>query len=112
MIGAEIDLDDCIDLLDMQWQAVLRESYADLLERLARSAEPIPRQTTGAHRLDRAVINHTAGLLKSRGRPARTVRAAFAQGEPLFSGSGLWSLAHIQIAVRDQTAIDRMWRAA
>lgn len=112
VIGAEIDLDDCIDLLHIQWQAVLEESYADLLERLEKSGKPVPRQTPGAHRLDRAVINHTAGLLKSRGRPARTVRAAFAEGEPLFPGSGLWSLAHIQIAVRDQTAIDRMWRAA
>jgi hypothetical protein len=112
VIGAEIDLSDCIDLLDPQWHAVVRESYADLLERLERSGKLVPRQTTGAHRLDRAVINHTAGLLEGRGLPARTVRAAFVEGEPLFSGSGLWSLAHIQIAVRDQAAIGRMWRAA
>jgi hypothetical protein len=112
VIGAEIDLYDCIDLLDIEWRAVVRESYADFCERLDKGAQPIPQQTRGAHRLDRAMINHTVGLLESRGYSARTVRAAFVEGEPLFPGSALWSLSHVQIAVRDQGAIRRIWRAA
>lgn len=112
LIGAEIDLEDCLDLLDMDDHAVVQASYAALLRRLETSAHPVPRQTRGAHRLDRAVVNHTVGLLNSRGVLIRSVRAAFVEGVPLFPGSALWSLAHVQIAVRDPAAIIRLWRAA
>lgn len=112
MVGAEIDLEDCIDLLDVRWHSVVQESYADLLQRLTARAHPVPHQTRGAHRLDRAVINRMVALLESRGMVARTVRAAFVEGEPLFPGSALWSRAHVQIAVRDPAAFARLWRAA
>ncbi|HEX6368550.1 MAG TPA: hypothetical protein VF006_06450 [Longimicrobium sp.] len=110
VLGAEIDLDDCMDLLDIKWQGVVRESHVDLIRRLSGSAQPIPRQTSGAHRLDRAVINRTVEVLKSRGIAVRAVRAAFTEGEQLFAGSALWSRAHVQIAVRDPLAIVRVWR--
>lgn len=112
VVGAEIDLTDSIDLLDVRWHAVLDYSCTDLLRRLQEGGHPAPRQTTGAHRLDRAVVNHAVGLLESQGIPVRSVRAAFAEGQPLFQGSALWSLAHVQIAVRDPAAIVRLWRAA
>lgn len=112
VIGAEIDLDDCIDLLDVKWHTAVQESYADLLRRLKSNALPVPRQTRGAHRLDRVVINRTAAVLQSNGIQVRTVRAAFSEGVPLFPGSALWSRSHVQIAVRDPAAILRMWRAA
>lgn len=112
VVGAEIDLDDCMDLLDIPWERVIERSYADLLLRLESSGESIPRQTSGAHRLDRAVLNHTMGLLHRAGIGVRTVRAAFVEGKPLFPGSALWSRAHVQIAVRDAGAVLRTWRAA
>jgi hypothetical protein len=68
VIGAEIDLDGCIDLLDPRWHAVIRESYADLVARLQASGLPIPRQTSGAHRLDREVVNRAASALQSWSR--------------------------------------------
>jgi hypothetical protein len=110
VLGAEIDLEDCVDLLDIKWHGVIRESYADLLRRLSGSAQPIPRQTSGAHRLDRAVVNRTVEVLQSRRIAVRAVRAAFTEGEQLFAGSALWSRAHVQIAVRDPRAIIRLWR--
>jgi hypothetical protein len=110
VIGVEIDLEDCIDLLDARWHAVLRESYSELVARLNASALPLPRQTRGAHRLDREVINRAVAVLQSRGVVVRAVRAAFLEGEPLFPGSALWSQAHVQVAVRDPVAILRVWR--
>lgn len=110
VIGAEIDLQDCVDLLDIPWHAIFEQSYEDLLRRLVASGQPIPRQTKGAHRLDRATVNHTVGLLQSKGVPAGTVRAAFIEGRPLFPGSALWNRAHVQIAVRVPASILRMWR--
>lgn len=110
VVGAEIDLDGCIDLLDPQWNGIIRESHANLLARLQRAGYPEPRQTRGAHRLDREVVNNAAALAVQRGFPVRSVRAAFPEGEPLFPGSALFSRAHVQIAVRDCTAIGRVWR--
>ena len=112
VIGAQIGLDGCIDLLDADWRVVLQVSYSDLLERLRRQGRTLPRQTSGAHRLDREVVNHCAALLESRGTAVRSVRAAFVEGEPLFPGSALWSQAHVQIAVRNPAAIQRLWRAS
>lgn len=112
VIGAEIDLAGCMDLLDAVWHDVLTDAYADLINRLGAQGLPVPRQSTGAHRLDRDVINHAIGVLRRQGIQVRSVRAAFIEGEPLFPGSALWSRAHVQIAVRDPGAFTRVWRAA
>jgi hypothetical protein len=111
VIGAEIDLDDCLDLLDPRWNGVVREAYSDLLESAREEGYALPRQTSGAHRLDRLVIHRTVEVLGRQGIGVRSVRAAFIEGEPLFAGSALWSKAHVQIAVRDLSAIVRLWRA-
>jgi hypothetical protein len=111
VIGAEIDLTDCMDLFDARWHDVIREAYSDLVRRLNQEGRTLPRQTSGAHRLDRAVINRTVGALDDRGILVRAVRAAFIEGEPLFPESALWNQTHIQIAVRDPSAIKRVWRA-
>jgi hypothetical protein len=112
VVGAEIDLDDCMDLLNVRWHAVIRQAYSDLVRGLGGDPQLLPRQTSGAHRLDRAVINRTVATLQERGIAVRTVRAAFVEGEPLFAGSALWSQAHVQIAVRDPAAILRAWRVS
>jgi hypothetical protein len=110
VVGAEIDLSGCIDLLDTRWHPVVREAYDGLLAILAAEGLPVPRQSTGAHRLDRAVINHAAGLLEETGMPVRSVRASFREGDPLYPGSALYDRAHVQICVRDPSAIIRAWR--
>lgn len=110
VIGAEIDLGGCIDLLDTRWNAVIQECYHGLLEVITREGLAIPRQGAGAHRLDRAVINHAASVLAQSGVPVRSVRAGFREGDPLFPGSALYDRAHVQICVRDPSAIIRVWR--
>lgn len=112
VVGAEIDLEDCMDLLNARWHDVIRRAWSDLVRGIGTDPQLLPRQTSGAHRLDRAVINRTVAALDERGIRVRTVRAAFIEGEPLFPGSALWSQAHVQIAVRDPAAILRVWRAA
>jgi hypothetical protein len=111
VLGAEIDLTGCLDLLDLGWQEAVQLSYEGLMARLQARRIPVPHQTSGAHRLDRQVINRAIGVLGGRGFPVRSVRAAFMEGEPLFPGSALWSRAHVQIAVRDPGAILSVWRA-
>jgi hypothetical protein len=109
VLGAEIDLAGCLDLLDVGWQEFIKASYEGAVSQLRERGLPLPRQTAGAHRLDRHVLNHAFGVLGERGVPVRSVRAAFIEGVPLFPGSALWSRAHVQIAVRDPSAILKVW---
>ena len=109
VVGAEIEMADCVDLLDIPWEYRIWDTHRRLVDRLIEAGQPVPRQTDGAHRLDRHVINYLADLLGESGSEIRSVRAAFAEGKPLFLGSALLNRAHVQIAVRDLGAITRVW---
>ena len=109
VVGAEIDLDGCIDLLDIEWENVIVSGYRKYVRRAARSGVPIPRQTSGAHRLDRAVLNHVAELVSTGGMTVRSLRAVFGEGDSMYPGSALLRRSHVQIAVRDAGAIVSTW---
>ena len=109
VLGAEIDLTDCLDLLDSEWHPVVRRAYDDLLRRLRGMGFPEPRQTRGAHRLDRAVLNEAAAGAAETGFTVRSIRAVFTEGEALYPGSALFSKSHVQVAVRDPSAILSTW---
>jgi hypothetical protein len=107
VIRSVIRLDDCLDLLDIQWNDLLSDAYTSLVEFSAQTGIPLPRQTAGAHRLDRAVLNHAVGFAARRyGMTIQAVRGAFSEGVPIFPGSALMDRAHIQIAVRDPLMIE------
>ena len=110
VVGAEIDLSGCLDLLDPRWCRVLSAAYDGFLAQLARAGMPLPRQTSGAHRLDRAVINYAVAQLQSSGTTIHSVRSCFAEGQPIFPDSAIFDQTHIQICVRDQLAcITKKW---
>lgn len=105
VIVADVDLSDCMDLLDSSWFAVLTEAHELLLMHYRRLGRKLPVQRSLMHGLDRAVINYSVGVLADRGVVIRSVRGVFQEGRPAYPGSALFDLAHVQIAVRDQTAI-------
>lgn len=108
MIRAEIDLDGCIDLLDTEWEGVISKAYEDFYAMMERNNKPIPKQRGKVHTLDREVLNFLAGLLTVRGFSVRSIRASFPEGGPLYPGSSLTRQGHVQIAVRDLTAISNL----
>jgi hypothetical protein len=112
VIGAEIDLDDCIDLLDVPWHNPLAKAYPRYKAELEQQGIPLPRQSAGAHRLDRRVMNYLIGLLETEGSVVNCVRAAFAEGASAFPGSALLNRSHVQIAARTSRVIVRSWKAA
>lgn len=105
VLEATISLIDCLDLLDIGWQNAIRQAYASLVMRLADAGRPLPRQTAGAHRLDRAVIDFLVGVLEDAGGTIRSVRAPFTEGQSLFPDSALTGRGHVQVAVRDPAVI-------
>lgn len=107
VIRSIIRLDDCLDLLDIQSNSLLEDAYSSFIELSRQFGTPLPRQTVGAHRLDRAVVNYAATFLaQRRGIVVRTVRGVFGEGVPIFPGSAILSRAHVQIAVRDASLIE------
>lgn len=111
VIGADIRLVDCMDLLDVGWTGILSnayDEYSSLLEKIGRAA---PRQTGGAHSLDRDVINYAVDMLARNGIRVACVRAAFREGQPIYPGSAFHDRSHVQIAVREpEDCIRRIWR--
>jgi hypothetical protein len=110
VIGSVIRLEDCMDFLDIQWATALSEIYDSFLTFFKRTGMALPIQSTGAHRLDRAVINYAIGVLEEeRKMLVRCVRAAFMEGGPVYPNSALFDRAHVQIAVRDIMLIEESW---
>lgn len=107
LLRSVIRLDDCLDLLDIEDGALLGEAYVSFVQISERLGIPLPRQTAGAHRLDRAVVNYAVTFLaQRRGNVARVVRGVFGEGTPVFPGSAILNRAHVQIAVRDASLIE------
>ncbi len=107
VVEAEIELRDFINLIDIEWMSWLTDVHDEYLHELKRGGKPIPNQTEGAHRLDRAVINFGIQILESSGLPVRGVIGAFREGRPVFTNSALYTHSHVQIAVRDLSLISK-----
>lgn len=102
VLGAKIKLGHCLDLMDVDSYRFLKESYLALLE----SGIKLPRNGKLLHRLDCLVINAaTARAESDLGCPYDTVRCPFVEGEPVFPESHFFDHSHIQISVRNPSAI-------
>ena len=116
VIGAVIELGYCLNLLDVAFLALLRESYHDLVAQHQQIGQLLPaNKLVGGEmllrNLDCAVINSMHQLRQDRGlRPFDTVRSAFAEGGPLYPGSGLTAKHHIQLCVRRRSCIKGYFR--
>lgn len=107
VLGAVIDLGECLDLLDQKYLDLVRESYLQLRDVLAAKGQELPTNrdfSTGdfdfkRRELDCAVIRYTHQLAAEQGVRFDTVRAAFWEGEPLYEAAGFRRQNHIQIAV-------------
>ena len=115
VVGALIQLGTCLDLLDTHHTAALSEGYRLWSGLLAASGRPLPRNTGQppyykVRRLDAALLNWFLAYMASQGTQFDTVRAAFAEGEPVCPGSGLYREHHIQVAVRNPECILGVFR--
>lgn len=107
VLGAVIDLGECLDLLDQEYLDLVRVAYLRLREVLEATGQVLPtnRGFSGddfdfkRRELDCAVVRYTHQLAAEQGRRFDTVRAAFWEGKPLYEGAGFRRQKHIQIAV-------------
>ncbi|MGF9562635.1 hypothetical protein [Neorhizobium sp. JUb45] len=117
VLGAVIDLGNCLDLLMRENLDILRVAYETFCETQTMAGLPIPEnQDIGIDRnkdkllrfLDCAVIRHLHAVVDMQiermgtSSPVErfdTVRGLFTEGEPAYPGGGFFRKTHTQIAV-------------
>ncbi len=120
VIGAVIDLRNCLDLVSREDLELLRLAHSSFLRMQKLSGLPIPknRSVPGQPNADRilryldcAVLRHLHMILDLQPAEAReiepfdTVRGMFTEGGRLYAGSGFRQRSHVQIAVRNPSCI-------
>jgi hypothetical protein len=113
VIGAVIDLGQCLDLLDRSNIKMVRLAYEELVAASQQTGAQLPAnrplkksRDLLLRDLDCAVINTLHQLNVNRGLPSYdSVRAVFVEGEPIYSTSAFHDRNHIQICVRNLACI-------
>lgn len=111
VVGAIINLGNCLDLTDTRFTDMLSDAYRSFAKECKRKRMTLPKNTGKRRDLDSAVINYLVNSdSRNSGIRFHSVRGAFLEGEPVFPGSAILSETHIQIAVRDVSCILGLFR--
>jgi hypothetical protein len=106
IIGAFIQLGNCLNLIEGNSIKVLEDTYSNLEKMYKGYGKPLPQNHGANRKLDCTVFNH---LHKSRNpgsdQPYDTIRCAFAEGNPLYPGANFTSRLHTEICVLNSSMI-------
>ncbi len=111
VIGAILDLGRCLDLLDYDNLAYVKEAYQFLETTTAATETPMPVNSGKTHdllfrELDCAVIETLHATFELDEKPAfDSVRGVFWEGDPIYDTAGFREKDHIQICVRNLDCI-------
>jgi len=109
VLGAIIDLGNCLNLIDVEHLDLVRAAHTAYLE-ICKVSGGVPARNKGKDMreryLDKAVFE-TLHLLRKQDCKSQfdTVRAFFVEGDELYPTAGLRSLDHVQICVRNPHSI-------
>jgi hypothetical protein len=120
VIGAVIDLRNCLDLVARDDVELLRAAHSSFTSVQRTAKLPIPRNASPRgtkdkdrvlRYLDCAVFRHLHEIIDNLAEhdpsiePFDTVRGMFVEGGRAFTGSGIFRKSHVQIAVRNRECI-------
>ena len=106
VLGAIIDLGNCLDLIESSSLKVLGESYESLKTIKDMAGENMPANKVNNRALDCAVIEYLHQSRKEEDKPEYdTVRCAFPEGMQAYPDSHISSRLHIQVCVRNPDCI-------
>jgi len=117
VIGAVIDLGNCLDLISRENISLLAQAY-DSFEGMFKKGhlDKLPENTKTKDKvlryLDCAVIKHLHTMAEESDEMEAfdTVRGLFSEGEDAFRGSGFKAKTHIQIAVCNDRSLKGFFR--
>ncbi len=100
VLGAIIDLGNCLNLLEYKSLKILKEAYENLKVLMKRSGLELPENKNKNRRLDYAVIKYIHQCNIEEGRPAyNTIRCAFPEGGEAYPGAIITSKLHVQLCI-------------
>jgi hypothetical protein len=111
VLGAIIDLGNCLDLLEAESIRVVERAHDGLMEIFEASGAKPPENHGQSpeqlvRKLDCAVINYVHDMQEHAGNERfDSVRAAFVEGDPLYKTAGFHHRTHIQICIRKESQI-------
>ncbi|HWB52862.1 MAG TPA: hypothetical protein VG722_01675, partial [Tepidisphaeraceae bacterium] len=106
VVGAIIDLALCLNMLDSRYIAMVRRAHQEMVAQAQATGAELPENSVGSdlllRKLDCAVIRFLHKAREAAGNaPFDTVRAAFFEGQRLYTNAGFAAKNHIQICVRN-----------
>lgn len=113
VLGAILDLGNCLDLLDQKNLDLLKIAYEELKENLKSQGLVLPTNAPfnkndfdfRKRELDCAVIRYAHTLAAEAGNYFDSVRAAFIEGEEIYENAGFKIQNHIQLAIINPNCI-------
>lgn len=106
VIGAIIELGNCLNLLEPLSLNIVKEAHAGLELAVKESGEKMPVNKGANRALDCAVIKYLHGVRDTSNElPFDTIRSSFQEGGELYPGSNFTTKLHIEICVRNQELI-------
>ncbi len=117
VLGAVIDLGNCLDLLDQKHLDFLKFAYEEMSVTFRKKGITLPQNKQfgkndfdfKARELDCAVIQHALALAKAERAPFDSVHAAFSEGEEVYPGAYIKEKNHIQLAVINPKSIKALF---
>jgi len=113
VLGAVIDLEYCLDLLDTRYLRLVKKSYFNFISSAGIDGIEIPRNRTvkGStdkllRELDCAVIENLHDMQRqTKFESFDSFRGVFVEGDELYPGAGFHDKNHIQICIRNPNCI-------
>lgn len=106
VIGAVIELGNCLNMLEPGSIDIVKEAHAELIETCNKNGAFIPANKGAIRKLDCAVIRYVHKTAEEKGFPCYdTVRSAFNEGSQIYPDSNFYDRLHIEICVRNASLI-------
>jgi hypothetical protein len=106
VLGAFIELGECLNLVDAQSLKVVGDTYNKLVEFFEETGMQLPKNRRNNRALDCTVMESVNKLRQKKGfKVYDTIRCAFPEGEELYPGSSITSRLHLQICVLNPDCI-------
>lgn len=106
VLGAIIDLGNCLNLVDRESLKILAASFEGLASLIKEAGKLLPTNKGDNRMLDCAVLQYiNQSNLQEKKQSYDTIRCAFPEGKEVFPGSSISSRLHMQICVRNPDCI-------
>lgn len=100
VIGAIIELGNCLNLLEPSSLKIVKDAHDSLLKIAKKSGQSLPENNGANRQLDCAVIKYVHEINRRNKLPEYdTIRCAFFEGEKIYPNSNFTDRLHIEICV-------------